>query len=318
MQVIVGTVLILLIVVAMLLAWIFPRRISRQWSQNSSGVVSVSHGDMRAVEDQGAEELADLLDAMRQMQAALCTTIETIDYSAGRLTTAAGEMSMVAESDADGMQKRLGQADKALKLALGQEAARSLELVIENNTLEQSTPLSSLRAKIGNIVSPGGIRRNRNPTRLVFLDPANDVPHTPDRAPGFTSVENGLRPDAKPTPTREQISALFENLVLSADTTVSALQRSGEKAAFTLEVAKSAELAIEQIIVALSTMVARRADVVCSTERRAGVEVGMDRNFIEAPDSSPQRPIETQTNVTSGELSRIVAKLNQLVSRFSL
>lgn len=317
-QVIVGTVSVLLVVVAMLLAWILSRRTFRESSQISSGVVSISDSDMSGdVDGQRASELAELLHALRQMQAALRATIETIDHSTGKLTTAADEMSLVAGSGADGLRKRSVQLDEALEMTFQHKDVRSRELVLKNNTPEQGAARNTLRSiqrpdqpsgsKAGITAFSLSIRRIRNPARVMVLDAANDVNRAVPDDRETTNAGNKRLLEGKPAPiSRAEFGNIIDNYLTRTDATVSALHDSAGHAAVTLEMAKSAEVAIERIIDFISTIVPRKPDEVSSLDDTAQIKGEGNREVMVTGNRSAQLLIETpQPSLTSQELSRI-------------
>jgi methyl-accepting chemotaxis protein len=86
-----------------------------------------------------------------------------------------------------------------------------------------------------------------------------------------------------------------------------------------LERARSAGLALTQIIVAISKISERNLLIASATEEQAQVAREVDRSLITIRDLSTQTAAgASQTSTASGELSRLATDLNGMVARFAL
>jgi len=103
------------------------------------------------------------------------------------------------------------------------------------------------------------------------------------------------------------------------DSAVSSMQQSNIRAHSTLEVAKAAGIALEEIASAFTLINERNIVIASASEEQAAVAREVDRNLMNIRDLALQSSAgANQTSAASQELSRLAVDLNTLVARFSV
>jgi methyl-accepting chemotaxis protein len=354
MQVIIGLTLAFSVAITIVLAWGLTRSIVVPIRQALSVAKTIAHGDLSAtIEVKGADETAALLGAMREMQTSLRTTIEGIGDSAKQLAAAAEEMSAVMGHSTQNLHQQCEQIEQAatavtqmssavdevasnavstsqLSQSSDQESQKGHEQVSETIILiqglaqevlqasEQANHLSQYADDISEVLNV--IHSISDQTNLLALNAAIEAARAGDAGRGFAVVADEVRSLAKRTQASTmEIGTMIESIQSGTGATVMALQSSAEKAAQTLERARSAGLALTQIIVAISKISERNLLIASATEEQAQVAREVDRNLITIRDLSTQTAAgASQTSTASGELSRLATDLNGMIARFAL
>lgn len=113
----------------------------------------------------------------------------------------------------------------------------------------------------------------------------------------------------------EQISSIQPG----TDAAVSSMQQSNTRARSTLEVAKAAGTALEEIATAFTLINERNLVIASASEEQAAVAREVDRNLMNIRDLALQTSAgANQTSAASQELSRLAVDLNTMVARFSV
>lgn len=353
MQLIIGVVLTLSVVVTVALAWLMTRSIVGPVRQALSVAQTIARGELGgAIDDQGADEPAALLEAMREMQTSLRSTIEGIGDSAKQLATAAEEMSVVMGHSTQGLQHQCEQIEQAaeavtqmssavdevasnavstsqLSQASDHESQRGQEQVSETIVLiqglvqevveaaQQADHLSRFADDISTVLSV--IHSISDQTNLLALNAAIEAARAGDAGRGFAVVADEVRSLAKRTQASTlEIATMIESIQSGTGATVAALQSSAEKAGRTLERARSAGTALTQITLAISKINERNLLIASATEQQAQVAREVDRSLVTIRDLSTQSAAgASQTRSASTDLSRLAVDLNGMVARFA-
>lgn len=354
MKSVVILVLIGSVLATILLAWLLTRSIVIPIKHAVSVVETIAQGDLSAeILDKGSDEPAALLGAMKKMQDTLRSTIEGIDDSARQLSAAAEEMSTVMNQSARGLQEQCEQIEHAatavtqmstavdevannavstsqLSDASDRESQRGHEQVSETisliqnlaeEVLQAARQADSLKGSVTDISAVLDVIHSiSDQTNLLALNAAIEAARAGDAGRGFAVVADEVRSLAKRTQSSTlEIATMIETIQSGTGMTVSALHSSANKAALTLDKARAAEAALEQITLAVSKINARNLVIASATEQQAQVAREVDRSLVCIRDLSNQSAAgATQTSAASGELSRLASGLNLMVSRFSL
>lgn len=103
------------------------------------------------------------------------------------------------------------------------------------------------------------------------------------------------------------------------DRAVQAMQASNQRARSTLDVARAAGEALDDITRAISQISERNLVIASASEEQAQVAREVDRNLINIRDLSLQSSAgANQTSAASQELARLAISLNELVARFRI
>lgn len=98
---------------------------------------------------------------------------------------------------------------------------------------------------------------------------------------------------------------------------VSSMQQSNQRTQSTLEMARAAGVALEQITQSIHLINERNLVIASATEEQAQVAREVDRNLLTIRDLATQTSAgATQTSAASQELSRLAVDLNGMVARF--
>jgi methyl-accepting chemotaxis protein len=353
MQLIIGVVLTLSVVITVVLAWLLTRSIVGPVRQALSVAQTIARGELGGViDDQGSDEPAALLEAMREMQTSLRSTIEGIGDSAKQLAAAAEEMSVVMGDSTQGLQHQCEQIEHAaeavtqmssavdevasnavstsqLSQASDHESQRGQEQVSETIVLiqglvqevvqaaQQADNLSRFADDISTVLSV--IHSISDQTNLLALNAAIEAARAGDAGRGFAVVADEVRSLAKRTQaSTQEIATMIESIQSGTGATVAALQSSADKAGRTLERARLAGTALTQITLAISKINERNLLIASATEQQAQVAREVDRSLVMIRDLSTQSAAgASQTRSASTDLSRLAVNLNGMVARFA-
>jgi len=353
MQLIIGVVLTLSVVITVVLAWLLTRSIVGPVRQALSVAQTIARGELGGViDDQGSDEPAALLEAMREMQTSLRSTIEGIGDSAKQLAAAAEEMSVVMGDSTQGLQHQCEQIEHAaeavtqmssavdevasnavstsqLSQASDHESQRGQEQVSETIVLiqglvqevvqaaQQADHLSRFADDISTVLSV--IHSISDQTNLLALNAAIEAARAGDAGRGFAVVADEVRSLAKRTQASTlEIATMIESIQSGTGATVAALQSSADKAGRTLERARLAGTALTQITLAISKINERNLLIASATEQQAQVAREVDRSLVMIRDLSTQSAAgASQTRSASTDLSRLAVNLNGMVARFA-
>jgi methyl-accepting chemotaxis protein len=98
---------------------------------------------------------------------------------------------------------------------------------------------------------------------------------------------------------------------------VQSMQLNTQRTQTTLDLARAAGIALEQITGAISQINERNLVIASASEEQAQVSREVDRNLVNIRDLATQSAAGAhQTSAASNELSRLAVDLNGMVSRF--
>lgn len=303
------------------------------------------------IDDSGADEPAQLMQAMARMQQNLRDTLAQISHSSNQLASAAEELNSVTEENSRGLQQQndeIQQAataitemssavDEVAETALrasgsSTESARNTEfgksqvqqtvsaIIQMNEDVAQSAQVVqalALQAQdIGKVLDV--IRAIAEQTNLLALNAAIEAARAGDAGRGFAVVADEVRALAARTQvsTRE-IEEMIKKIRAGTGTAVQAMQHSGEKAGQALAVAEAAGKALETINSQITSISDNNLVIASAAEEQAKVAREIDRNIINISDLAAQTAAgANQTSASAHELSRLAVQLNALVRQF--
>ncbi|WP_420825135.1 methyl-accepting chemotaxis protein [Pseudomonas laurylsulfativorans] len=164
------------------------------------------------------------------------------------------------------------------------------------------------------------IRAIAEQTNLLALNAAIEAARAGEAGRGFAVVADEVRALAHRTQqsTRE-IEQMITGIQQGTDLAVSSMQQSNTRARSTLEAAKAAGAALEDIASAFTVINERNIVIASASEEQAAVAREVDRNLMNIRDLAQQSSAgANQTSAASQELSRLAVDLNTLVARFSV
>ncbi|XKL29286.1 methyl-accepting chemotaxis protein [Pseudomonas sp. JDS08PS003] len=336
------------------LALLLTRSIVLPLAQSLSVAEVVAGGDLTGdITVVGKDEPARLLQALKAMQHSLRETIRRISDSSSQLASASEELSCVTEDATRGLHQQSLEIEQAAT-AVNQmtaaveevasnavatsEASResdriaqhgreqvhqtvlSIELLAEDVTTNASQ-VEDLAQKVYGISKVLDVIRSiAEQTNLLALNAAIEAARAGDAGRGFAVVADEVRALAHRTQqSTQEIEQMIGGIQQGTDQAVSSMQHSNSRARSTLEVAKAAGQALEEIASAFTLINERNIVIASASEQQAAVAREVDRNLMNIRDLALQTSAgANQTSAASQELSRLAVDLNTMVARFSV
>ena len=335
-----------------LLAWLLTRSIVTPLRKALEVAETIAGGNLtKVIEDAGKDEPARLLGALSAMQTNLRQTIQHIAGSATQLASAAEELSAVTEEASKGLQQQNNEIDQAATAvnemtAAVEEVARNavstseassqsnqaaregrdrvVETVGAIQTMTQDVQNTALMIEglatqgrdIGKVLDV--IRAIAEQTNLLALNAAIEAARAGEAGRGFAVVAAEVRALAHRTAqSTQEIEKMVAGIQSGTGEAVQSMQQSNQRTQTTLELARAAGVALEQITQSISLINERNLVIASASEEQAQVSREVDRNLVNIRDLATQSAAgANQTSAASHELSRLAVDLNGMVARF--
>ncbi|WP_047530537.1 methyl-accepting chemotaxis protein [Pseudomonas sp. 11/12A] len=335
-----------------LLAWLLTRSIVTPLNRALLAAQTIADGNLsKTIEADGQDEPGRLLGALSTMQANLRKTIEQIAGSATQLGAAAEELSAVTQDASRGLQQQNNEIEQAATAvnemtAAVEEVARNavstseasnqstqaaregrdrvVETVDAIQTMTQDVHTTSLMIEglaaqgrdIGKVLDV--IRAIAEQTNLLALNAAIEAARAGEAGRGFAVVADEVRALAHRTAqSTQEIEKMVAGIQNGTGEAVASMQQSNQRTQSTLEMARAAGVALEQITQSIHLINERNLVIASASEEQAQVSREVDRNLVNIRDLATQSATgANQTSAASHELSRLAVNLNALVSRF--
>ncbi|MCW8274992.1 methyl-accepting chemotaxis protein [Pseudomonas sp. PCH199] len=339
-------------IMTVLLAWLLTRSIVTPLNRAVQAAETIAGGNLtKAIEADGKDEPARLLAALSTMQASLRKTIEQIAGSATQLGAAAEELSTVTEDASRGLQQQNNEIEQAATAvnqmtAAVEEVARNavstseasnqstqaaregrdrvVETVDAIQTMTHDVQNTSLMIEglaeqgrdIGKVLDV--IRAIAEQTNLLALNAAIEAARAGEAGRGFAVVADEVRALAHRTAqSTQEIEKMVAGIQNGTGEAVSSMQQSNQRTQNTLEMARAAGVALEQITQSIHLINERNLVIASASEEQAQVSREVDRNLVNIRDLATQSAAgANQTTAATHELSRLAADLNAMVARF--
>ncbi|PKH21496.1 chemotaxis protein [Pseudomonas sp. 43NM1] len=335
-----------------LLAWLLTRSIVTPLNRAVQAAETIAGGNLtKTIEIDGKDEPARLLGALAAMQANLRKTIEQIAGSATQLGAAAEELSTVTEEASRGLQQQNNEIEQAATAvnemtAAVEEVARNAvstseassqstqaaregrNRVVETveaiqvmthdvqNTSVMIEGLATQGRDIGKVLDV--IRAIAEQTNLLALNAAIEAARAGEAGRGFAVVADEVRALAHRTAqSTQEIEKMVAGIQNGTGEAVSSMQQSNQRTQSTLEMARAAGVALEQITQSIHLINERNLVIASASEEQAQVSREVDRNLVNIRDLATQSAAgANQTSAATHELSRLAMDLNAMVARF--
>ncbi|WP_426155499.1 methyl-accepting chemotaxis protein [Pseudomonas sp. TSRC2-2] len=335
-----------------LLAWLLTRSIVTPLNRAVLAAQTIAGGDLsKAIEIDGKDEPARLLEALAAMQTNLRKTIEQIAGSATQLGAAAEELSAVTEEASRGLQQQNNEIEQAATAvnemtAAVEEVARNAVSTSEasnqsthaaregrdqvvktvdaiqtmthdvQNTAQMIEGLATQGRDIGKVLDV--IRAIAEQTNLLALNAAIEAARAGEAGRGFAVVADEVRALAHRTAqSTQEIEKMVAGIQNGTGEAVSSMQQSNQRTQSTLEMARAAGVALEQITQSIHQINERNLVIASASEEQAQVSREVDRNLVNIRDLATQSAAgANQTSAATHELSRLAVDLNAMVARF--
>lgn len=347
-------VIVIAVILSALLAGLLTRSIVQPLYVALGAAESIAGGDLsKAIESDGKDEPARLLDSLALMRENLRSAISQISNSSTQLASATEELSSVAEESSRSLQEQTDEIQQAASAvtemtAAIEEVARNASetsgfsgdsakaaregraQVIESRdyvkymtdelgkTAELVDGLDEQARDIGKVMDV--IIAIAEQTNLLALNAAIEAARAGEAGRGFAVVADEVRALAHRTQrSTKEIAEIIHNIQTGTDTAVASMQTSREGAIKSLDVAKAAGEALERISRGIDDINERNQVIASAAEEQASVAREVDRNLVKISDIATQSAAgANQTSASAEELSRLAVELNTLVSRFQL
>ena len=347
-------VAVLAALLTIVLALLLTRSIVTPLNKALNAAQVIAGGNLRqAIEVDGKDEPARLLQALAEMQASLRRTIEQIAGSATQLASASEELSAVTEEASRGLQQQNNEIEQAATAvnemtAAVEEVARNavstseasrkstqaaregrdrvVETVDAIQTMTHDVQSTSVMIEglatqgrdIGKVLDV--IRAIAEQTNLLALNAAIEAARAGEAGRGFAVVADEVRALAHRTAqSTQEIEKMVAGIQNGTGDAVESMQQSNQRTQSTLELARAAGVALEQIAESINQINERNLVIASASEEQAQVSREVDRNLVNIRDLSVQSSTgANQTSAASNELSRLAVDLNGMVARFRL
>ncbi len=346
------TVAVMASLLTVLLAWLLTRSILTPLNRAVLAAETIAGGNLsKVIEVDGNDEPARLLGALSSMQTNLRKTIEQIAGSATQLGAAAEELSTVTQEASRGLQQQNNEIEQAATAvnemtAAVEEVARNAvstseasnqstqaaregrDRVVETvdaiqtmthdvqNTALMIEGLATQGRDIGKVLDV--IRAIAEQTNLLALNAAIEAARAGEAGRGFAVVADEVRALAHRTAqSTQEIEKMVAGIQNGTGEAVSSMQQSNQRTQSTLEMARAAGVALEQITQSIQLINERNLVIASASEEQAQVSREVDRNLVNIRDLATQSAAgANQTSAATHELSRLAVDLNAMVARF--
>nr|WP_089042710.1 methyl-accepting chemotaxis protein [Pseudomonas fluorescens] len=336
-----------------LAVWL-TRSIVLPLAQSLKVAQGVASGDLTGdIRLSGSDEPARLQQALKRMQESLRDTIRRISESSNQLASASEELSCVTEDATRGLHQQNQEIEQAATavnqmtvaveevasnaVATSQASRESDRIAQQGREQVQQTVVSiealatdvtanvtqveALAQKVYGISTVLDVIRSiAEQTNLLALNAAIEAARAGDAGRGFAVVADEVRALAHRTQqSTQEIEQMISGIQQGTDQAVNSMQQSNTRARSTLDLAKSAGMALEEIASAFTLINERNLVIASASEQQAAVAREVDRNLMNIRDLAHQTSTgANQTSAASQELSRLAVDLNSMVARFSV
>ena len=350
---VVGMIVLTALITIGLAVWL-TRSIVLPLAQSLKVAQGVASGDLTGeIHVSGNDEPARLQQALKGMQENLRDTIRRISESSNQLASASEELSCVTEDATRGLHQQNQEIEQAAT-AVNQmtaaveevasnavatsQASRESDRIAQHgreqvhqtvvsiealatDVTDNVTQVEDLAQKVYGISKVLDVIRSiAEQTNLLALNAAIEAARAGDAGRGFAVVADEVRALAHRTQqSTQEIEQMISGIQQGTDQAVSSMQQSNTRARSTLDIAKSAGTALEEIASAFTLINERNLVIASASEQQAAVAREVDRNLMNIRDLAHQTSTgANQTSAASQELSRLAVDLNTMVARFSV
>jgi methyl-accepting chemotaxis protein len=336
------------------LAVLLTRSITQPLAQAVSIAQDIAAGDLsHDFSALGADEPAQLLQALDTMRHNLRDTLQQVADSSSLLASASEELQAVTEDGRRGLYQQNAEIEQAVTAVTEMTAAveevarnavstsqatRDTDESARHGHAQVSQTIDSIRLLTADIGSAGEevgllagnvrnigqvvnvIRAIADQTNLLALNAAIEAARAGEQGRGFAVVADEVRALAQRTQqSTGEIEQMISAIQTETEQAVATMNASMARADSTLELAQSAGEALDSVTGAIATINERNLVIASASEQQAQVAREVDHSLVNIRDLSLQSSAGAdQTNAASQELSRLAVALSTLLTRFRL
>lgn len=349
-----GVMIGLILLIALLIDTL-QRRLARTLTNLAPALSTWAEGDFSRDIELGKtnRELHDIQASLNRLRAYLVDLVGTIRLNAEQVAGSSRTLAELSNDLHSGAEHQagdtalirdsLGELEATIQQVAGDasqaaDASRHAGLAVEHGQKVIGLSLTGLHALVGEVqgnaqmiehlaeesATIGGvltvIRSIADQTNLLALNAAIEAARAGDAGRGFAVVADEVRALAHRTQqSTGEIEQMIGGIRQDTDEAVNAMHSSNSLASATLDVARSAGEALEEITQSISQINERNLMIASASEQQAQVAREVDRNLIGIRDLSQQvLDGARHTDIAGQELSRMAVALNGSVARFSL
>ncbi len=271
----------------------------------------VASGDLTEhIEVDGTDEPGRLMAALKTMQQSLRNTIQSIADSSNQLASASEELSAVTEDSTRGLHQQNGEIEQAAtavnemttaveevarNAVITSEASRETDRTAQRGREQVQQTVNSITSLAQDVTGSANqveqlaekvrdiskvldvIRSIAEQTNLLALNAAIEAARAGEAGRGFAVVADEVRALAHRTQqSTQEIEQMVGGIRQGTDQAVNAMQSSNERARSTLDVAKAAGTALDEIALAISEINERNLVIASASEEQAQVAREVD------------------------------------------
>lgn len=340
------------LIAAVLIAWTMIRAITGPINQTVDVANKVASGDLTVtVTSNRSDEFGVLLAAFGTMVTRLRELIRQIDTGASNIASSSEELSAVTNQTRQGVADQRDQTDQVATamnemVATVSDVAKSAEAAFaaaqhasqksgegETAVNETLTYVTDLNGQIGTVMNQlkglqsdtqnigtvlDVIKSVAEQTNLLALNAAIEAARAGEQGRGFAVVADEVRSLAQRTQSSAtEIETLISNLVSSAETSVTTMEKGSKLAEQTLERARSAGGTIQEMAEAVEEIRQYNSQIATAAEQQTSVAEDINQNVTLIRDVGEQSATSTeQVSAASEELARLAEGLSTQVAQF--
>lgn len=345
-------IMLLALLVTVVITMLFTKSIITPVRALLASTKKIAEGNLvGVVEVSGRDEITELQTSTAEMLANLKQTILHISESSSLLAASSEELSAITYESNTSVQQQSSETEMAAT-AVNQMTAAVEEVARNAVAASVSTRQSEHSARIGmdrvsetisSIENLSGavqststqieqlalqtesiakvldvIRAIAEQTNLLALNAAIEAARAGEQGRGFAVVADEVRALAHRTQvSTQEIEKMIEGVQAGSERAVSSMKQTDIEAIATLNIAREAGAAINEITKAVFDINERNCLIATASEEQAQVAKSVDQNLVSINNLSMQSTAAAdQILIASNELASLATNLNKLVTRF--